>query len=596
MGDKKKRKIESEHRVFNPEWTHRYLFTYTRDKILCLFCQEVLSVPKEYNLRRHFESKHPDLSKLDINEKQIKASKLLKNLSGEQFFKNVNSENEAATKVSFQISKEIAAAGKSFTEGDFIKKCLLIAVSGLCPDKKSVFENISLSRMTVQQRVADISNNLNDQLNQKTNEFSYYSLAMEESTDLTDTAQLLIFIRGVDENFEVTEELAGLYSMLGQTTGKEIANQVNKCVTEKLGITFENLVAICTDGAPSMCGKNLGAVTLVEEFAGKKITKYHCIEHWQVLCSRVLNFDSVMSVVLSTVNYIRSRGLKHRSFQEFLKEVGATGNDVLYHTEVRWLSRGRVLQRFVALREEIIQFLENDSKNFPELHNEVWNNDLYFLCDITGHLNELNLQLQGKNQLIFQIIAAVKAFKMKLRLFKSQLSKGEMCHFTTCMKHIPLCKHAELGEKYSNDIELLIQEFDRRLTLSKEDDIKFKLIEDPFSVDPQELPSHLQLEVIELQCSTVYQNRHRETSLQNFCKSLDKRKFKNLRDVALQVFSIFGSTYICEQIFSIMNLNKNKQRSTLTDEHLENILNTSISNMIPEYDKLIADKKCNTSH
>ena len=38
------------------------------------------------------------------------------------------------------------------------------------------------------------------------------------------------------------------------------------------------------------------------------------------------------------------------------------------------------------------------------------------------------------------------------------------------------------------------------------------------------------------------------------------------------MFSLFGSTYICEQTFSVMNFNKNKQRSSLTDGHLEDIL------------------------
>jgi hypothetical protein len=306
----RKRKIASEHRVFNPEWTNKYFFTFTNDKIMCLICRDVVAVPKEYNLRRHFATKHSGLVKLDDNEKKIKASILLKNLSGEQqFFKKPKTESEVATKVSFLISKEIAAAEKPFTEDDFIKKCMMIAASELCPEKKSVFENVSLSRMTVQRRVTDISNNLHEQLKMKAREFCYYSLAMDESTDINDTAQLLIFIRGIDDNFEITEELAGMCSMHGRTTGKDIADEVKRCVTEKLETTFQNLVAICTDGAPAMCGRNVGAAALVEEFAGKSITKYHCIVHQQVLCSKVLNYDHVMSVVTSVVNYIRSRGL-----------------------------------------------------------------------------------------------------------------------------------------------------------------------------------------------------------------------------------------------------------------------------------------------
>ena len=142
----------------------------------------------------------------------------------------------------------------------------------------------------------------------------------------------------------------------------------------------------------------------------------------------------------------------------------------------------------------------------------------------------------------------------------------------------------------------MIEEFERRFTLSKEEDIQLKLIEDPFSVNPEELPICLQLEVIELQCLVVYRNKHRESSLQDFYKNLDSKKYKNLIEVALKTFCIFGTTYICEQTFSIMNINKNKHRSCLSDDHLEDILKTVTSNMSPEYDKLVAEKRCNVSH
>ena len=45
-----------------------------------------------------------------------------------------------------------------------------------------------------------------------------------------------------------------------------------------------------------------------------------------------------------------------------------------------------------------------------------------------------------------------------------------------------------------------------------------------------------------------------------------------------------------------MNMNKNKQRSSLSNESLEDILKISTSHMHPDYDELVAGKRCNVSH
>lgn len=59
-----------------------------------------------------------------------------------------------------------------------------------------------------------------------------FSLADDESSDASDTAQLTVFIHVVDSNLCVPEEFFGLKSMQGKTTGEEIFEEVFKCVTE----------------------------------------------------------------------------------------------------------------------------------------------------------------------------------------------------------------------------------------------------------------------------------------------------------------------------------------------------------------------------
>jgi hypothetical protein len=55
---------------------------------------------------------------------------------------------------------------------------------------------------------------------------------MDEITDSTDTAWVLIFIRVTEENFAITKELATLCAMKGRTTGNEIADEVIRFVAE----------------------------------------------------------------------------------------------------------------------------------------------------------------------------------------------------------------------------------------------------------------------------------------------------------------------------------------------------------------------------
>ena len=61
----------------------------------------------------------------------------------------------------------------------------------------------------------------------------------------------------------------------------------------------------------------------------------HCIIHQHVLCGKYLNLSCVLEPVVSTVNFIRSRGLNHRQFPNFLSEVEAEYPDLPYHTAVR---------------------------------------------------------------------------------------------------------------------------------------------------------------------------------------------------------------------------------------------------------------------
>ena len=136
-----------------------------------------------------------------------------------------------------------------------------------------------------------------------------------------------------------------------------------------------------------------------------------------------------MNVAVKVVNFILARGLNHRQFRELLTEVDAEHNDLVYYCEVRWLSRGRMLERLYDLRGEVAAFLSMKGANFPEFSDPNWLLGLAFLADLTSHLNDLNVRLQGKDLLIPDMISSISAFEVKLRLWESQLREGDFTHF-----------------------------------------------------------------------------------------------------------------------------------------------------------------------
>ena len=149
-----------------------------------------------------------------------------------------------------------------------------------------------------------------------------------------------------------------------------------------------------------MSGKKEGAVAHLRKAAAAcgndKIVQYHCILHQENLCTKSIGFKEVMKDVVKTVNFIRAQGLNHREFQSFLKEVDAAYGDVPYFTEVRWLSRGKVLKRVFGLRQEIKQFTTQKGKSVEFFKDPKWLANLAYLVHSSGHLNKLNLKLQGR--------------------------------------------------------------------------------------------------------------------------------------------------------------------------------------------------------
>ncbi|XP_056637725.1 general transcription factor II-I repeat domain-containing protein 2-like [Diorhabda sublineata] len=344
--------------------------------------------------------------------------------------------------------------------------------------------------------------------------FESFSIALDESTDLSDTAQLAIFIRGIDKEFTVIKELLALQPLKATTTGEDIFNEVQKLFTS-FGLPWSKLIEVCTDGAPSMVGLRKGFIGILNEKATEDdLIVLYCIIHQQNLCSKSIRLHNVMNVVVKTINFIRSRGLNHRQFKTFLDEISAEYNDVTYFCEVRSMSKGKMLKRFSELRNEIADFMKIKDKPLSELSDPKWICDLAFLVvDLTGYLNDLNLKLQKQGQLVNDLYSHLKAFQIKLRLWESQMQSGNSYHFNTLSAYENIAY-----AQYAEELKLLSEQFSNRFSDFKNMEECFNLFATPTKCNVQNAPIHLQMELIEIQENSLLKSKFEDVELCDFYK------------------------------------------------------------------------------
>ena len=431
---------------------------------------------------------------------------------------------------------------------------------------------VSVSNDTVYLRIKDMSQDVITQvISEMKQSPAKISMQLDESTDVSNHSQLLVFVRCVHQK-NLKEEF--LFCERLETTTKAVdVFELIQSFFDRHELAWDLIGSICTDGAPAMIGKKSGFGARVKEKASHVLTT-HCVLHRQALASKTLPkiLKEAMGIVVQTVNFIRGRALNHRLFKKFCDEIGAEHGVLLYHTEVRWLSRGSVLTRVVELQDEILEFLKHQqsplARHFEDHHFIV---RLGYLADIFSLLNDLNISMQGRDMDIIQARGKVVAFMRKLPIWCRRVESGNLANFPNLdnilikegsSKILPV----DILQEVKNHLEILSTNFEGYFSDTSDLCMYSVWIQNPFSFDLSRLSDNdlAKDDFIEFQEDPRKKADFERAGMdvkQFWCEQISA--YPSLAMRALKVLVPFTTTYLCEIGFSALLNMKSKWRNRL---------------------------------
>jgi hypothetical protein len=567
---------------------------------MCLLCNEILANEsfKMNKLKRHIESNHVEFLGKSTDFFNRKQNEFMQQ---QNTFKSHLKVNEKYLLASYEASYLIAKAKKPFTIGEELILPAAIKICEIIHGKEisDVFKYVPLSNDTVTSRIREISNDQLQQLIYRIKQSPNFAIQIDETTDITNMAQVSTYARYCFED-HLVEEFMFCCPLKTRTTGEDIFKILNDFFDKHL-LLWKNCAGVCSDGAAAMTGKLNGLFAKIKLLPHTSNIKFtHCMIHREALVAKKISpeLDKVLKEVVTVINFIKSRALNSRLFSQLCNNMGSNYENLLSHAEVRWLSRGRTLQRVLQLKDEIRIFLiqkNHDMANY--FCDESWMLKLCYMADVFDKLNELNLSLQGENVNILNLYGKINGFVKKIQIWKLAIDKNNIDMFQYTKEFID---ENELSLSIIKDIivgHLSALETQFKQYFCNEFNISnYEWILQPFNINCETL-QHLEIkaqkEFAEMSTDSTLKLTFSKQTVDNFWLSI-KNEYPLLSSKAIDVILPFATTYLCESAFSTLLYLKSKYRNRI--RNIDEIMRPALCKIEPRFSLLCSNKQAHPSH
>ncbi|CAF4965576.1 unnamed protein product [Rotaria sp. Silwood1] len=188
----------------------------------------------------------------------------------------------------------------------------------------------------------------------------YYSVMIDETSDISRHEQVSLVIRYTDDQFNVYERFIGFER--ASDISEEGLFDLLMLWLKKLDLDTKYIVGLCFDGASSMRGKCKGVATHLIQVIPTALY-VHCNGHVLNLClvdvsEVVVHVRNSFGVVKLLYKFIEGSPKRHKVFEDLQKELGFVLVPLKSLCDTRWTCRYESLKVIVIRYSEILSTLE----------------------------------------------------------------------------------------------------------------------------------------------------------------------------------------------------------------------------------------------
>lgn len=194
------------------------------------------------------------------------------------------------------------------------------------------------------------------QLGQKLRNDKFYSVMVDETTDISVTEQVSFCFRHVDANLQVHENFVGFHST--SLTNADVLFKLLKDVVIRFYLGLDNCRGQCYDGAANMSGKLTGVQAQMSAVYPKAMY-VHCANHclnlmFQDAISQIKECCDAMNIAKDIINFVRHSPKRLACFESLQADNSTTLRPLC---PTRWTMRVSSVETLLDNYESLLELL-----------------------------------------------------------------------------------------------------------------------------------------------------------------------------------------------------------------------------------------------